>query len=259
MLSFCTVFTSSEVFYRILIHCTSIRKMGNLFKTYPKIMFWRSYPRSNLYWKLLGNSSRSCKTSWYQNKEWPLYKSKKSWNLVLGAIIGDISGLRFERNDIKAKDFVLFDDRRCRPKDDSVMSLAIAKALMKSMPDYSNLAMESISCMQNLGKKYPHAGNGGSFKQWLRSNNSLPYHSWGNGSAMRVSACGYAASSVEPAVKLSRDVSSVTHNHPEGIKGAESIVVIIFMVLHGSSMLEIQDYSGILFHFHLGSSSIWMA
>ena len=76
---------------------------------------------------------------------------------------------------------------------------------------------------------------------------------------MRVSACGYAASSVEPAVKLSRDVFSVTYNHPEGIKGAESIAVIIFMVLHGNSMLEIQDYSGILFHFHLGSSSIWMS
>lgn len=161
---------------------------------------------------------------------------------MLGAIIGDIAGSRFEWDNIKTKDFELFDDRRCEPTDDSVMSLAIAKALMNCAPDFTSLKQEAVSCMQEFGKKYPHAGYGGSFKQWIHSRSPQPYNSWGNGSAMRVSACGYAANSIEQAIALSRTVTEVTHNHPEGMKGAESVAVAIFMALHGSSMLDIQDH-----------------
>ena len=161
---------------------------------------------------------------------------------MLGAIIGDIAGSRFEWDNIKTKDFELFDDRRCEPTDDSVMSLAIAKALMNCAPDFTSLKQEVVSCMQEFGKKYPHAGYGGSFKQWIHSRSPQPYNSWGNGSAMRVSACGYAANSIEQAIALSRTVTEVTHNHPEGMKGAESVAVAIFMALHGSSMLDIQDH-----------------
>ena len=88
---------------------------------------------------------------------------------MLGAIIGDIAGSRFEWDNIKTKDFELFDDRRCEPTDDSVMSLAIAKALMNCAPDFTSLKQEAVSCMQEFGKKYPHAGYGGSFKQWIHS------------------------------------------------------------------------------------------
>ena len=161
---------------------------------------------------------------------------------MIGAIIGDIAGSRFEWDNIKTKDFELFDDRRCEPTDDSVMSLAIAKALMNCAPDFTSLKQEAVSCMQEFGKKYPHAGYGGSFKQWIHSRSPQPYNSWGNGSAMRVSACGYAANSIEQAIALSRTVTEVTHNHPEGMKGAESVAVAIFMALHGSSMLDIQDH-----------------
>lgn len=161
---------------------------------------------------------------------------------MIGAIVGDIAGSRFEWDNIKTKDFELFDDRRCEPTDDSVMSLAIAKALMNCAPDFTSLKQEAVSCMQEFGKKYPHAGYGGSFKQWIHSRSPQPYNSWGNGSAMRVSACGYAANSIEQAIALSRTVTEVTHNHPEGMKGAESVAVAIFMALHGSSMLDIQDH-----------------
>lgn len=161
---------------------------------------------------------------------------------MIGALIGDIAGSRFEWSNIKTKDFELFDDTRCEPTDDSVMSLAIAKALLNSRPDFSNLEKKSIACMQEIGKRYPRAGYGGSFKRWLHSSNPRPYNSWGNGSAMRVSACGYVASSIEEAIKLSKTVTAVTHSHPEGIKGAEAVAVAIFMALHGSSMLDIQDY-----------------
>ena len=161
---------------------------------------------------------------------------------MIGVIVGDIAGSRFEWDNIKTKDFELFDDRSCKPTDDSVMSLAIAKSLMNCAPSFTNLKQESVSCMQELGKKYPHAGYGGSFKRWICSSNPQPYNSWGNGSAMRVSACGYAANSIEQAIALSRTVTEVTHNHPEGMKGAESVAVAIFMALHGSSMLDIQDH-----------------
>ena len=103
---------------------------------------------------------------------------------MIGAIVGDIAGSRFEWDNIKTKDFELFDDRRCEPTDDSVMSLAIAKALMNCAPDFTSLKQEAVSCMQEFGKKYPHAGYGGSFKQWIHSRSPQPYNSWGNGSAM---------------------------------------------------------------------------
>lgn len=98
---------------------------------------------------------------------------------MLGAIIGDIADSHYEWSNIKTKDFELFDDRRCKPTDDSVMSLAIAKALMNCASDFTSLKQEAISCMQELGKKYPHAGYGGSFKQWIHSRSPQPYFSSG--------------------------------------------------------------------------------
>lgn len=160
---------------------------------------------------------------------------------MLGAIIGDIAGSRFEWNNIKTKEFDLL-TYRCEPTDDSIMTLAIAKAVLECNGNYHSLPEETIKYMQLLGRKYPHAGYGGHFRQWLLGDSPKPYNSYGNGAAMRVSPVAYAATSLEEVKVLSRIVTEVTHNHPEGIKGAEAVAVAIYMALHGSSVLEIQDY-----------------
>lgn len=160
---------------------------------------------------------------------------------MLGALIGDIAGSRFERHNIKTKEFDLF-TYRCKPTDDSVMTLAVAKALLECRPDYSDLSEKTVKAMREFGRKYPYAGYGGGFLRWLGSSHPRPYNSWGNGSAMRVSACAYAASSPEEAKRLSKAVSEVTHNHPEGIKGAEAATAAIYMALHGSGIPEIRDF-----------------
>ena len=108
---------------------------------------------------------------------------------MLGAIIGDIVGSRFEWNNHKSKDFELF-SRLCMPTDDSVMTLAIAKALLLCNGDPTHLSEQAVSCMQTLGRKYPHCGYGTMFNKWLNSNEPKPYNSYGNGAAMRVEACG---------------------------------------------------------------------
>lgn len=160
---------------------------------------------------------------------------------MLGAIIGDIAGSRFEWNNIKTKEFDLL-TYRCEPTDDSIMTLAIAKAILDSNADHQALSDATIKCMQTLGRKYPHAGYGGHFRKWLLDVDPKPYNSYGNGAAMRVSPCAYAASSLEEAKLFSRIVTEVTHNHPEGLKGAEAVTVAIYMALHGSNLLEIQDH-----------------
>ena len=159
---------------------------------------------------------------------------------MLGAIVGDISGSRFEWHNHKSKEFDLL-TYKCRPTDDTVMTLAIAKAIMESNHDCSKLSDNAVRYMQKLGRQYPNAGYGGRFYGWLHEESPQPYNSWGNGAAMRVSPCGFAASSLEEAKALAKAVTEVTHNHPEGIKAAEAISVAIFMALHGNNILEIQD------------------
>ena len=159
---------------------------------------------------------------------------------MLGAIIGDLSGSRFEHNNIKTKDFD-FLTYKCEPTDDSIMSLAVAQALLECNEDYTRLGEKAIHWLRKLGRKYPYAGYGGFFKRWIKSENPKPYDSYGNGAAMRVSACAYAAKSLEEAKRLSEAVTEITHSHPEGIKGAEAVTVAIYMALHGNSILEIRD------------------
>ena len=160
---------------------------------------------------------------------------------MLGAIIGDIVGSRFEWNNHRSKDFE-FLTYKCFPTDDSIMSLAIAQAILVSKKDHSDLSKNAIECMQNVGRNYPNCGYGGSFYGWIFSDDPKPYNSYGNGAAMRVSAAGFAANSIEEAKKLSRLVTEVSHNHPEGIKGAEATAVAIFMAKTGSNIFEIRDY-----------------
>ena len=160
---------------------------------------------------------------------------------MLGAIIGDIVGSRFEWNNNRSKEFK-FLTYKCFATDDSVMSLALAQAILVSKPDYSDLGKNAVECMQAVGRNYPDCGYGVAFRDWVFSDNPQPYNSYGNGAAMRVSAAGFAAQSSEEAKLISKKVTEVTHNHPEGIKGAEATAVAIYMAKTGCSMLEIRDY-----------------
>lgn len=160
---------------------------------------------------------------------------------MLGAIIGDIVGSRFERNNNRSKQFE-FLTYKCNVTDDSIMSLAIAKALLESKEDYRDLSENAVKFMQGIGRHYPNCGYGARFRDWIHSDDPKPYGSYGNGAAMRVSSCGFVANSLEEAKQLSKAVTEVTHNHPEGIKGAEATVVAIFLARFGKSLLEIRDY-----------------
>lgn len=160
---------------------------------------------------------------------------------MLGAIIGDIVGSIYEFNNHRSKDFKLLDDR-CYFTDDSVMTIAIAKALLKSEKDFSNLSEKTIYYMQNIGRLYPDSGYGGNFYHWVFSNNPKPYNSFGNGAAMRVSSCAWFGNTIDEVKKLSKMVTEVTHNHPEGIKGAEATAVAIFLARNGKSIEYIRDY-----------------
>lgn len=160
---------------------------------------------------------------------------------MIGAIIGDITGSRFEWKNHRSKDFELFTDE-CSFTDDSVMSLAVCDALMRSKPDRSDLGEQAVRSMQEIGRPYRHCGYGGSFYRWMYSDDPQPYNSFGNGAAMRVSGCGYAGNSIDEVKRLSKAVTEVTHNHPEGIKGAEAVTVAVFLARTGNSMSEIRDH-----------------
>lgn len=160
---------------------------------------------------------------------------------MLGAIIGDIVGSRFEWHNIKTKEFD-FLTYKCFPTDDSVMTLALAQTILVSKPDYSDLSKNAVECMQAVGRNYPDCGYGGKFRHWMFSDNPQPYNSFGNGAAMRVSPAGFAATSLDEAKMLAKKITEVTHNHPEGLKGAEATVVAIYLARTGSSILEIRDY-----------------
>lgn len=160
---------------------------------------------------------------------------------MLGAIIGDIVGSRFEWHNIKSKDFPLLTPK-CRPTDDSIMTLAIAQAILSCEGDCTALDEKAAASMQELGRRYPFAGYGGRFFQWLLARNPKPYGSYGNGAAMRVSPCAYAADTLDEAKALSKAVTAVTHDHPEGIKGAEAVVTAAFLAWHGSSITEIRQH-----------------
>ena len=159
---------------------------------------------------------------------------------VIGAIIGDIVGSRFEFNNYRKKDFDFFSED-CFFTDDTVMTLAVAKAINEN-DNIEKLSEEVVNFMQAIGRPYPHCGYGGRFYGWIYSNYPQPYNSFGNGSAMRVASCGEKARTLEEAKRLSYEVTRVTHNHYEGIKGAEATAVCIYLAKVGKSKEEIGDY-----------------
>lgn len=155
---------------------------------------------------------------------------------IIGAIIGDIAGSRFEWNNCKSTQFEFFTPA-CRFTDDSVMTIAVADWLT----NHNDLS----ETMHKWGNHYPHAGYGGMFRRWLFSmspETRKPYNSFGNGSGMRVSPCGFYARSIEEALDLARQSAEVTHNHPEGIKGAQAIASAIFLAKRGENKSAIKDY-----------------
>lgn len=160
---------------------------------------------------------------------------------MIGAIIGDIAGSRFEWFNHRSKDFELLSPK-CFFTDDSVMSLAICDALMKCTENFSDLSDQAVSSMQEVGRRYRHCGYGGSFFRWMYSNNPKPYNSYSNGAAMRVSGCGHVGTSINEVKQLSRSVTEVTHNHPEGLKGAEATATAVFLARTGKSINEIKNY-----------------
>lgn len=165
---------------------------------------------------------------------------------MLGAIIGDIVGSRFEFNNHKSKEFELFTED-CYFTDDTVMTLAIAKALQESRPDASDLEDNAVRYMQEIGRHYPGCGYGGNFYGWMFSDDPHPYNSFGNGAAMRVSACvdtirGLEKEDYDMLINRVRCVTGVTHNHPEGLKAAEAVVLAALMARIGKSIDEIKAF-----------------
>ena len=158
---------------------------------------------------------------------------------MIGAIIGDIVGSRFEFRNHLSREFEFFHPD-CEFTDDTVMTCAVAKALMDSRPDYSDLPERTVEAMQEVGRQFPNCGYGARFIHWMFSENPQPYNSCGNGSAMRISPVGFVAKDVEEAKKLSAAVTCISHNHPEGIKGAEATAVAIVMARQGKSKEEIR-------------------
>lgn len=148
---------------------------------------------------------------------------------MYGAIIGDIVGSRFEFDNIKTKNFELFDSG-CYYTDDTIMTCAVAAALLSTKDNnYKDLDKAAIYWMQKLGRKYNGAGYGGNFYQWINSENPQPYNSYGNGAAMRVSPCAWTDSYLVKVINNAEQVTSVTHNHPEGIKGANAVATAIYL------------------------------
>ena len=162
---------------------------------------------------------------------------------MVGAILGDVVGSRFEFDNIKSKDFIMF-NRECEFTDDTVMTLAIAKALLpyKKITDIAKFKKELVSVMHQVGRKYPDCGYGGHFLVWIMTNKTAPYNSFGNGSAMRVSPVGWFASSLEECEALAKATAEVTHNHKEGIKGAVSVAGAIYLARTGHSMEQMKEY-----------------
>ena len=166
---------------------------------------------------------------------------------MLGALVGDIIGSMYEFLNTKRTDFELFPEGS-RFTDDSVMTLAVAKWLLE---DEAHSIHYLIYCMQELGDRYPNAGYGGRFMEWLFEENPQPYNSWGNGAGMRVSPVGLYAKTLDEALALAALTACVSHNHPEGVKGAQAIAASVFLCKQGKSKQEIKEYVEQTFGYNL--------
>ena len=152
---------------------------------------------------------------------------------MTGAIAGDIIGSVFEWDNIKIAEFPLFCDKS-KFTDDTVLTIAVADCILNAKGYAANIKL--------WGRKYPGSGYGGNFTAWLARDGNEPYNSWGNGSAMRVSPVGFAFESLEDVLNEAKKSAEVTHNHPEGIKGAQAVASTIFLARSGAGRREIKEF-----------------
>jgi len=163
---------------------------------------------------------------------------------MIGAIAGDIIGSVYEGRNIKTPLFEPLFHPRCHPTDDTVLTVALADSILLGA-DYTDKLKEYF-------RLYPHAGYGGTFFRWAMSLSRAPYNSWGNGSAMRVSPVGHAYDTLEEVLLRARHSAEVTHNHPEGIKGAQATAACVFLARTGASKDDNRAYVERTFGYDLG-------
>ncbi|MGC8603246.1 MAG: ADP-ribosylglycohydrolase family protein [Desulfomonilaceae bacterium] len=161
---------------------------------------------------------------------------------MIGAIAGDIIGSVYEWDNIKTKDFELFSPK-CFFTDDTVLTIALADTILTGTSYVDNL--------KSFYRRYPHRGYGGSFHNWVRSLNPMPYNSWGNGAAMRIGPVGYAYNDIATVLQKAQEFTEITHNHPEGIKGAQATAVAIYLARTGKSKSEIKNFIEMNFQYDL--------
>ena len=161
---------------------------------------------------------------------------------MIGAIAGDFIGSAYEFNSIKSTEFQLYSDNSTCT-DDSILTIAVADCILN--------AKEYALTLKEYGRNYPYGGYGGMFLRWLASDSYEPYNSYGNGSAMRVSPIGFAFNSLEQTLKEAKKSAVVTHNHPEGIKGAQAVASAIYLARNGKSKGDIQEYVEGTFNYDL--------
>ena len=164
---------------------------------------------------------------------------------MLGAIAGDIIGSVYERHNVKTKSFELFSSKS-RFTDDSILTIATMDSIINGKTFYESY--------KYWFRRYPHAGFGGSFIEWGMSENMQPYYSYANGSAMRVSPIGFSYNSINEVLQKAEESAIVSHNHPEGIKGAKATAAAIFLARNGSEKGEIKDYIEETFGYDLSES-----
>ena len=159
-----------------------------------------------------------------------------------GAIIGDIVGSTYEFDNLKSKDFELFKPE-CEFTDDSVLTVAVAEALLNFNPDdEENFKENLIDIFHKYGEMYPDVGYGGNYLSWVENKRRDLYNSCGNGSAMRTSAVGWYAKSIEECERIAKLCAEITHNHPDGIAGAQATAGVIFLARNGASKDELKAY-----------------
>lgn len=161
---------------------------------------------------------------------------------MLGAMIGDIVGSVYEWNNIKTEDFEFFKDT-CFFTDDTVLTAATAKVLMTGI--------SYVEAYQDFSRRYPRRGYGGNFSHWIHAENPSPYNSWGNGSAMRVSPVGFTFDTVEEVLAEAERSAVVTHDHPEGIKGAQATALAVLLSRQGASREDIRREISLRFGYDL--------
>ncbi len=173
---------------------------------------------------------------------------------MLGAIFGDIVGSAYEHHNTKRMDFPLLSEWS-RPTDDTIMTLAVADALMNTWKKGDmEIRAELVKSMQQMGRRYPYAGYGGRFRGWIAAENPRPYNSLGNGSGMRVSPVGWLYHTLDDTLRVAKLTAEVSHNHPEGIKGAQAIAACVFLARAGASKEEIRKYIEDTFEYDLSKS-----